>query len=107
MGNNPLADGAMETFQDLAKKQPFGPRGRVRLGFAMDTMFTRPQVLKHAFTEARKSGAHLITSHVTRVSMMDSQSFYHSELLFFKPVGGLARTDLTITSPAFPSDCPA
>ncbi|KAH8721681.1 hypothetical protein BGZ61DRAFT_530209 [Ilyonectria robusta] len=71
MDNNPLAEGVMDTFRELAAMQPFGPRGRVRLGFAMDVMFVRPQVLKDTFAEVRKLGAHLITSHVTRVSMMD------------------------------------
>jgi len=72
LDNNPLPEGVMDTFRELAAIQPFGPKGRVRLGFAMDTAFVRPQVLKNTFTEVRKLGAHLITSHVTRVSMMDA-----------------------------------
>ncbi|KAH7146188.1 hypothetical protein EDB81DRAFT_856662 [Dactylonectria macrodidyma] len=72
MGNNPIAEGVMDTFRELATLQPFGPRGRVRLGFAMDAMFVRPQVLKDIFAQVRALGAHLITSHVTRVSMLDS-----------------------------------
>ncbi|KAH7145422.1 hypothetical protein B0J13DRAFT_675111 [Dactylonectria estremocensis] len=71
--NNPVAEGVMDTFSELAALQPFGPRGRVRLGFAIDAMFVRPQVLKDTFAQVRKLGAHLITSHVTRVSMLDSQ----------------------------------
>lgn len=74
MDNNPLAEGVMDTFGDLAAMQPFDPRGRVRLGFAMDAMFVRPQVLKDTFAEVRKLGAHLSTSHVTRVSRMDGKS---------------------------------
>jgi hypothetical protein len=74
LDNNPLPEGVMDTFRELAAIQPFGPKGRVRLGFAMDTAFVRPQVLKNTFTEVRKLGAHLITSHVTRVSMMDGRS---------------------------------
>ncbi|KAL5356588.1 hypothetical protein BJX96DRAFT_186865 [Aspergillus floccosus] len=65
-------DTEMENFRRLAKEQPFGPNGRVRLGFAMDTMFVHPKLLKTGFDEARKHGAHLITSHVTRISMMDN-----------------------------------
>jgi hypothetical protein len=63
----------MDTLKRLAKEQPFGPNGRVKLGFAMDTMFVQPKVLRDAFKKARDHGVHLITSHVTRVSMMDSE----------------------------------
>ncbi|GIC87374.1 uncharacterized protein Aud_003758 [Aspergillus udagawae] len=62
----------MDDFRRLAKEQPFGPNGRTRLGFAMDTMFVPPKVLKDAFNIAREHGVHMITSHVTRVSMMDN-----------------------------------
>ncbi|EXK25799.1 hypothetical protein FOMG_17570 [Fusarium oxysporum f. sp. melonis 26406] len=71
LDSNPLPEGVMDTFRELAAIQPFGPKGRVKLGFAMDTVFVGPQVLKDTFTEVRKLGAHLITSHATRVSMMD------------------------------------
>jgi hypothetical protein len=72
-------DAEMDDFRRLAKEQPFGPNGRTRLGFAMDTMFVPPKVLKDAFNIARVHGVHMITSHVTRVSMMDSEFIY----LFF------------------------
>ncbi|OKP14226.1 5'-deoxyadenosine deaminase [Penicillium subrubescens] len=62
----------MNNFRKLAHEQPFGPNGRARLGFAIDTMFVQPKVLKDAFNEAREHGVHLITSHITRVSMMDN-----------------------------------
>lgn len=75
----------MDEFRKLAKEKPFGQNGRVRLGFAMDTMFVPPKVLKTAFDEARKHGAHLITSHATQVSMMDSEFFYLS-LFFLSPI---------------------
>ena len=70
-------DAEMDNFQKLAQEQPFGPNGRTRLGFAMDAMFVQPKVLREAFNEVRESGVHLITSHVTRVSMMDSE-FIHA-----------------------------
>jgi hypothetical protein len=66
-------DTEMNNFRKLAHEQPFGPNGRARLGFAMDTMFVQSKVLKDAFNEAREHGVHLITSHITRVSMMDSE----------------------------------
>ncbi|KXJ84895.1 hypothetical protein Micbo1qcDRAFT_186844 [Microdochium bolleyi] len=72
--SNPVPGWVMETFRELAAKQPFGPRGRVRLGFAMDTMFVPEQVLQDTFAEARKHGAHLITSHATKVGMFDAPS---------------------------------
>ncbi|GAM41953.1 amidohydrolase family protein [Talaromyces pinophilus] len=62
----------MDKFKKLAKEQPFGPNGRVRLGFAMDTMFVQAKVLRDAFIEAREHGAQLLTSHLTKVSMMDN-----------------------------------
>jgi hypothetical protein len=39
----------------------------------MDTMFIQSKVLKDAFNEARKHGAQLLTSHLTKASMMDSE----------------------------------
>jgi hypothetical protein len=71
----------MDSFRKLAHEQPFGPNGRTRLGFAMDTMFVQPKVVKEAFNEAREQGVQLITSHVTRVSMMDSE-FIHAFPIF-------------------------
>ncbi|PCG89478.1 Amidohydrolase 1 [Penicillium occitanis (nom. inval.)] len=62
----------MDNFKKLAKEQPFGPNGRVRLGFAMDTMFVQAKVLRDAFIEAREHGAQLLTSHLTKLSMMDN-----------------------------------
>lgn len=69
-------DAEMDNFKNLAKEQPFGPNGRVRLGFAMDTMFVQAKVLRDAFIEAREHGAQLLTSHLTKVSMMDSEYIY-------------------------------
>ncbi|KAH6999259.1 hypothetical protein BKA56DRAFT_650366 [Ilyonectria sp. MPI-CAGE-AT-0026] len=68
IGKNPVAKGVIDTFRELAAMQLFGPRGRVRLGFAMDTIFKQPQLLKDIFAQVRELGAYLITSHITRVN---------------------------------------
>ncbi|KAF2009633.1 Metallo-dependent hydrolase [Aaosphaeria arxii CBS 175.79] len=69
-----LPDWVMETFKELSTKQPFGPNGRVRLGFAIDPGFCSQHELKQVFAEARSNGAHLITSHGTKVAMLDMPS---------------------------------
>jgi hypothetical protein len=66
MENELLPDWMMSTYRELSSMQPFGSSGRVNLGFAVDTMFAPPQILKDIFTEARALGAHLITSHATQ-----------------------------------------
>ena len=60
-----LPDWIMATFRELSAKQPFGPNGRVSLGFAIDPGFCSQDELRQVFAEARLSGAHLITSHGT------------------------------------------
>lgn len=60
----------MTTFRELASKNPFGPNGRVRLGFAIDTGFVSAGKLKDIFAEVRAEGVHLITSHATRIAML-------------------------------------
>ncbi|KAL2867590.1 uncharacterized protein BJX67DRAFT_387828 [Aspergillus lucknowensis] len=64
-------DWVMATFRELASMQPFGPNGRVRLGFALDVALVPPHVLRNVFDEVRALGAHLITSHETRIRMLD------------------------------------
>ncbi|KAJ5734121.1 hypothetical protein N7493_002907 [Penicillium malachiteum] len=56
----------METFRGLAASQPFGPNGRVKLGFALDAMFVTDEDLRETLGEVRRLGAHLITCHDTR-----------------------------------------
>lgn len=53
--------------------QPFGPNGRVRLGFAIDAALAPSSILTDVFDEVRALGAHLITSHETRIRMLDSK----------------------------------
>ena len=65
-----LPEWMMSTFGELASKQPFGPNGRVRLGFAIDPGFCTQDELKQVIGEARAKGAHLITSHGTKVAML-------------------------------------
>ncbi|KAL3441168.1 hypothetical protein BJX65DRAFT_322537 [Aspergillus insuetus] len=65
-----LPDWVMETFKELAALQPFGPGGRVRLGFAIDAALVPPGTLRSLLLEVRTSGAHIITSHETRIAMM-------------------------------------
>lgn len=70
---------AMTTYADLAAKQPFGPNGRVRLGFAIDGAFVPAEILKNTLVKVRALGAHLITSHVTSVGMFDRKSYSTSK----------------------------
>ncbi|KAH8690443.1 hypothetical protein BGW36DRAFT_400919 [Talaromyces proteolyticus] len=65
-------DWVMATFRQLATMQPFGLNGRVRLGFAIDAALVPPSVLKSVFHEVRALGAQLITSHETRLRMLDN-----------------------------------
>lgn len=65
-----MPDWIMTTFRELASKTPFGPNGRVLLGFAIDTGFVPTGKLKEIFAEVRAEGVHLITSHATRVAML-------------------------------------
>jgi hypothetical protein len=68
-------DWIMATFRQLSNMQPFGPNGRVRLGFAIDAALVSPSLLRSVFHEVRTLGAHLITSHETRVRMLDSKHY--------------------------------
>ncbi|KAK5994736.1 5'-deoxyadenosine deaminase-like protein [Cladobotryum mycophilum] len=65
-------DWSISTFKELASMQPFGPNGRVRLGFAMDIMYVPPAVLKDTYAMVRGYGVHLITSHVSRIRAVHS-----------------------------------
>ncbi|KAB8236284.1 uncharacterized protein BDW43DRAFT_252000 [Aspergillus alliaceus] len=58
-----LAPWVMETFDQLAILNPFGPSGRVRLGFAFDGLYLPGEVLKEVYGRVRHAGAQLITSH--------------------------------------------
>ncbi|KFY81290.1 hypothetical protein V500_11551 [Pseudogymnoascus sp. VKM F-4518 (FW-2643)] len=69
-----IPEWVMTTFRELASKNPFGPNGRVRLGFAIDTGFVSAGKLKDIFAEVRAEGVHLITSHATRIAMLDTPS---------------------------------
>ncbi|KAE8354083.1 hypothetical protein BDV28DRAFT_156522 [Aspergillus coremiiformis] len=51
------------TFDQLATMNPFGPPGRVRLGFAFDGLYLPGEVLKEVYGRVRQVGAQLITSH--------------------------------------------
>ncbi|KAF7587693.1 hypothetical protein BBP40_006852 [Aspergillus hancockii] len=53
----------METFDQLAALNPFGPDGRVRLGFAFDGLFLPGEVLQELYARVRRAGTQLITSH--------------------------------------------
>ncbi|PLB54914.1 Metallo-dependent hydrolase [Aspergillus steynii IBT 23096] len=53
----------METFKKLAGLNPFGPNGRVSLGFAFDGLFLPGSMLKDMYSKVREAGAQLITSH--------------------------------------------
>jgi hypothetical protein len=53
----------METLDQLATLNPFGPKGRVRLGSAFDGHFMPGKVLKELYGRFRSAGAQLITSH--------------------------------------------
>ncbi|KAL9109998.1 MAG: hypothetical protein Q9227_005337 [Pyrenula ochraceoflavens] len=55
----------METFDKLAKAQPFG-EGRIRLGFGFDFFFLPQEVVVGLFEKVRKAGVKLITTHFTR-----------------------------------------
>ena len=67
-----LPEWIMSTFEELSSKQPFGPNGRVRLGFAIDPGFCSQGELKQVFAQARSNGAHLITCHGTEVAMLSA-----------------------------------
>ena len=94
-----IPDWVMTTFRELASKNPFGPNGRVRLGFAIDPVFVSAGKLKDIFAEVRAEGAHLITSHVTRVGML-GKTFYPQRLYL---VYGMSRADYVLYGLDIPS----
>lgn len=53
----------MENFDKLAIQNPFGPNGRVRLGFAFDGLWLPKEYLQPLFARVREAGAQLITAH--------------------------------------------
>lgn len=58
-----LAPWVMEMFDHLARLNPFGSQGRVRLGFAFDGTWLPGPVLQDMFARVRRAGAQLITTH--------------------------------------------
>lgn len=53
----------METFDELASLSPFGPRGRVNLGFAFDGLWIPGPQIKELYARVRQAGVKVITSH--------------------------------------------
>ncbi|KAF2193178.1 amidohydrolase family protein [Zopfia rhizophila CBS 207.26] len=74
MENEIFPKWVMATFAQLASKQPFGPNGRVRLGFAIDSAYLAPQLLGVILSDVRAKGVKLITSHATRVGNRPSHT---------------------------------
>ncbi|CAH0020686.1 unnamed protein product [Clonostachys rhizophaga] len=60
---NMLPPWVMENFDKLATQNPFGPNGRVRLGFAFDGLWLPKEYLQPLFARVREAGAQLITAH--------------------------------------------
>ncbi|KAI9932357.1 hypothetical protein ASPWEDRAFT_27375 [Aspergillus wentii DTO 134E9] len=58
-----LAPWVMETFDQLASMNPFGPSGRVTLGFGFDGVWLPGHIVKDLFERVRNAGAQLITMH--------------------------------------------
>ena len=63
----------METWDRLAAANPFGPNGRVRLGFAFDGMWLPAKPLQDLFSKVRAQGSHLITTHAMNCTMLKSK----------------------------------
>ena len=59
----------METYEELAELSPFGPNGRVRLGFAVDGLFLPGHVLKEVLQRVRQQRPQLITMHSLHVAL--------------------------------------
>ena len=65
----------METWDRLAAANPFGPNGRVRLGFAFDGMWLPAKPLQDLFGKVRAQGSQLITTHAMNCAMLKSKCF--------------------------------
>ena len=94
---NLLPDWVMSTFDRLSSRQPFGPNGRVRLGFAFDGLFLPGTVLKELFAKVRRQGVQLITTHALQnalfgqgpsaATVYDSHQLLGPDLLFSHATG--------------------
>ena len=63
----------MQTWDKLAAQNPFGPNGRVRLGFAFDGLWLPGSFLRQLFEKVRQQGSHLITSHSMRCAIFGGE----------------------------------
>lgn len=70
----------MDTWNRLATANPFGPNGRVRLGFAFDGMWLPDKALQDLFAKVRAQGSHLITTHAMNCAMLKSKQRLHGLL---------------------------
>ncbi|KAK5047656.1 hypothetical protein LTR84_006321 [Exophiala bonariae] len=74
LDHNSLAPWVMETWDRLAASNPFGPNGRVQLGFAFDGMYLPDKLLQDLFGKVRAQGSHLITTHAVNCSMFNTHT---------------------------------
>lgn len=65
----------MPTFLELAAQAPFGPAGRVELGFGFDGLYLPKDVLTKTFTEVRDAGWKLITVHSMQCAQFAGKLF--------------------------------
>lgn len=66
----------MATWDKLADVNPFGPNGRVRLGFAFDGLWFPGDFLKSLFNKVREQGSQLITAHSMHNAMFGGMYLY-------------------------------